>query len=156
TFTVPPGEKTFDAYSPGTSDPPNLPTTPKGTPRSEFRDSPEYVHIRTLVDNGDLKDLNDLPDAKLTERLNGSFTALHYVDGTGDGWVDVAVDCPALSSDKRIKMQAAPAYLLQTAPDFFPSCDQRQLIEWTESNKVPPVIRRHLWNYPPDRPPDSL
>ena len=45
---------------------------------------------------------------------------------------------------------SAAAYALVTAPDFFPSCDQRQLTAWTDGNTVPAAIRNQIWNIPPD------
>jgi hypothetical protein len=41
------------------------------------------------------------------------------------------------------------AYSLVTAPDFFPSTDQRELMEWT-AQRVPSRLRRTIWRITPD------
>lgn len=145
-FRVPKGPKPFDTLN---ADSPPAPHAPPNSP--EFRRSPEYVHIRTLIANGKETDLNRLNDAALTKQLtDGGYDALHYVDFTGDGWVDAKIDCPALKKDHRVSLEALPAYALVTAPDFFPSCDQRQLTVWTDSNAVPKSIQKALWNVSPE------
>jgi hypothetical protein len=148
TFKVPKGKNAeeFDTFRPESPDPPNaLPTT------GEFRASPEYVHIRTKVENGALIDLNDLADDDLTAQLNaGKYEALHYIDHSGEGWAEAAVTCPDLANEPRVTLDALAAYALVTAPDFFPSCDQRQLTAWTDGNTVPDAIRNQIWNIPPD------
>jgi hypothetical protein len=147
TFVVPAGKKSFDTLN-GKSPPP--PHVPKDDP-SEFRQSPEYVHIRTEVKNGALIDLNLLDDEALDKKLQaGGYKALHYADFTADGWVDAVIECPVLAKDQRVDVKAVAAYVLITAPDFFPSCDQRQLTVWTESNAVPRSIKDAIWNVDPD------
>jgi hypothetical protein len=148
TFTVPKGDNSgeFDTFRP---DSPQAPNAPKSA--GEFRASPEYVHIRTMVQNGTLIDLNDLPDAAMTKRLNGGgYEALHYIDHSGEGWMAATIDSAGLKKDRRVTLTAAAAYVLVAAPDFFPSCDQRELSEWTGSNAVPASIRDQIWNINPD------
>ena len=148
TFRVPGGEdgKAFDTLSVGFVAPPLVPPDDPG----EFRKAPAYVHVRTAVANGQEEDLNGLDDQALTARIEGQgFDALHYVDFTGDGWVAATVDGPALAGQANVTATALPAYALVTAPDFFPSCDQRQLTAWGE-NSVPQSIRNAVWNVPPD------
>jgi hypothetical protein len=131
TFLVPSGTTTFSSF--------------------DFRDAsaPEYAHIRTEIRDGQQVDLNDLDEKALMKKLNGgNYKALHYVDFTGDGWV--AVDCPELDDAPEIQGQPLPAYSLVTAPDFFPSCDQRELTEWTGSTGVPPALQKQIWNITPD------
>jgi hypothetical protein len=148
TFTVPPGSKDGD-FDTLRADSPAAPNALRNS--GEFRGSPEYVHIRTAVENGQEIDLNDLDDAEMSRRLKkGDYQALHYVDYTADGWVDVTVSSSALKQDRRVELAAVAAYALVTAPDFFPSCDQRQLTGWTVSKAVPESIRKATWNIEPD------
>jgi hypothetical protein len=92
TFKVPRGKskKQFDAFSP--------------EPFAVFRSSPEYVHIRTRVDeNGVEDDLNALTTKQLTQTINGgNYQALHYVDHTGDGWMDAVINCTGLSRNRNV------------------------------------------------------
>jgi hypothetical protein len=146
TFRVPAGEKPFDTLN---ADSPAAPNASNGS--GEFRGSPEYVHIRTMIQDGKEIDLNNLDDAELSRQLQkGGYDALHYVDYTADGWVEAAVQCPALKKDPRVDLNVVAAYALVTAPDFFPTCDQRQLTAWTASKGVPDSIRDQIWNVPPD------
>jgi hypothetical protein len=146
TFRVPSGDKPFDTLN---ADSPNAPNA--GRNAGEFRGSPEYVHIRTLVKDGVEVDLNELDDAELSRRLQrGRYEALHYVDFTADGWVEAAVASSELKKDRRVDLEPVAAYALVTAPDFFPTCDQRQLTVWTASKAVPQSIRKAIWNVEPD------
>jgi hypothetical protein len=131
TFKVPGGTTTFSTF--------------------EFKhgSAPAYVHIRTEVRGGQQFDLNDLDEAALMKKLNaGGYQAQHYADFTGEGWV--SADCPALNGKPQVAAKSVAAYSLVSAPDFFPSCDQRELTEWTASNATPKSIRRQIWNIPPD------
>jgi hypothetical protein len=123
------------------------------SPESLFDDgrhAPEYLHIRTeLLTDGTTRDLNLLSDTDtqddLTPKLAAAYRAQHYVDHTGDGWVDVVVDCPYLFA-AGVPALARPAYALVTAPDFFPSCDQRELSEWTSDDlPLPQGWRKQIW-----------
>ncbi|MBY0015190.1 MULTISPECIES: hypothetical protein [Bacillus cereus group] len=103
------------------------------------RSAPEYVHIRHKVsETGEFKDLNK--DKDMMNRIKiGGYKAIHYVDYTGDGWIQA--NCPQLSieiSDNRA------AYSLVTAPDFFPNCDQRELMDWWLQT-VPETLRGFIW-----------
>jgi hypothetical protein len=149
TFRVPGGadKKEFDALRAKSPAPPHHSPNDSG----EFRHSPEYVHIRTLVRKNQEIDLNELDDAALKKQINaGDYDALHYLDFTGDGWVGATVNAPALRKEAGVNLKAVPAYALVTAPDFFPTCDQRQLTVWTDSNAVPTPIQKGLWNVTPD------
>jgi hypothetical protein len=112
--------------------------------QDDFRQAPEYVHARHLLrQNGVEENLNDRQDvAAAVER--GNYRARHYLDFTGDGWIDA--ECPQLATEINRRV---PAYSLVTAPDFFPNCDQRELLEWTETS-VPTVLRNNLWRIPPE------
>lgn len=90
--------------------------------------APEYVHIRHKVDDaGNIINLNRRPDM-LAELQKGHYKALHYVDFTADGRIQA--QCAAL--DAAIPQHVA-AYSLICAPDFYPLCKQRHLLEWLES-----------------------
>jgi hypothetical protein len=109
----------------------------------DFRQAPEYVHARHIVrQNGAEENLNDRRDVEAAV-VQGNYRARHYLDFTGDGWIDI--ECPQLATDLNRRV---PAYSLVTAPDFFPNCDQRELLEWTET-EVPAALRENLWRVPP-------
>ncbi|HLM57949.1 MAG TPA: hypothetical protein VK422_17725 [Pyrinomonadaceae bacterium] len=106
--------------------------------------APEYVHVRHRVrNNGSILDLNNRRDVEQLTSAGG-YRALHYLDFTGDGWVEAR--CPQLSQPGGVAF--VPAYSLVTAPDFFPTCDQRELTEWTDT--LPPGLRDSIWQRPPD------
>jgi hypothetical protein len=131
TFRVPPGNTFFSSYEFGD------------------RSAPEYVHVRSEIREGQLINLNDLPEQKLMSKIAaGKYDALHYLDFTGEGWV--SAECPQLQGKGGVAAKSLPAYSLVTAPDFFPSCDQRQLTEWTGSVGVPPELRKQIWNVEPE------
>jgi hypothetical protein len=118
-----------------------------------FRNAPQYVNAKTeVLDSNELVDLNrDVRYETLADRLRqGPYRALHYVDFTGDGWVQVR--CPELDG-KLESSEAQAAYSLVTAPDFFPSCDQAVLSEWTSKVHPPRKMRGTIWK---ERPPDAL
>lgn len=107
------------------------------------RHAPEYVHVRTKLENGKTENLNDRHDVLEIVR-RGGYRALHYVDYTGDGWVKVS--CPNLAFEIPRNI---PAYSLVTAPDFFPNCDQRELMDWWEQS-VPSSLKHVLWAIEPN------
>lgn len=107
------------------------------------RHAPEYVHVRHAVrDDGTVEDLND--DPGVVQRVNaGGYRARHYVDFGGDGWVSASCPQVAVQVPRNI-----PAYSLVTAPDFYPNCDQRELVEWW-LQRVPTALRDRVWQTPP-------
>ena len=113
------------------------------SPEGRARRSPEYVHVRHEVKaDGTIEDLNGLAD--VADRVRrGDFDALHYVDFTGDGWI--AARCPELTVEIPRNI---PAYSMVTAIDFYPHCDQRELIEWW-IQRVPSALRQTVWGVPP-------
>ena len=126
--------------------PPNLPLSSSLNIAAEglWRHGPEYVHVRTRVDDGGAEvDLNTDPDVAETVAA-GEYRARHYVDFTGDGWVAAVV--PQLAT---VLPRRRAAYSLVAAPDFFPSTDQRELMEWT-AQRVPGRFRRTIWRILPD------
>ncbi len=111
----------------------NIPADDKGR-----RHASEYVHVRTRILNGNQDDLNEQPNV-VGIVVSGGYSALHYIDFTGDGWVEVK--CPELAIDFP---RPIPAYSLVTAPDFFPNADQRELMDWWEKS-VSSSIKNILW-----------
>lgn len=114
--------------------------------QSGARHAPEYVHVRLKVEaDGKLTDLNN--DKNVIAIVNaGKYRALHFVDFTGDGWVKAL--CPQLIGQGGPFNGTLPAYSLVTAPDFFPTCDQRELMDWAES--LPASFRNSIWQTPPN------
>ncbi|QZN77667.1 hypothetical protein [Paenibacillus sp. DR312] len=115
----------------------------------DARRAPEYVHIRHLLTpEGEIQDLNK--KSNLMEIIkNGDYEAVHYIDFTGDGWIQA--ECPELAT---AFPGNHPAYSLVTAPDFFPSCDQRELMDWWEQS-VPHYLKEKLWKVEPKPLSDS-
>ena len=106
-----------------------------------FRHAPEFVHVRHVVENGASRDLNDRPDVETRMRAGG-YRARHYVDFTGDGYIEAS--CPELAGELPLN---TPAYSLVTAPDFYPNCNQRELIEWwVRPEKVPEAFSEEIWH----------
>lgn len=129
TFRVPPegelGSRTFFL--------PTLELTADGDPRR----APEYLHVRTAPGEP-VTDLNDLADPAARVR-EGDYQAQHYVDFTGDGWIEPV--CPQL----RVTVpRTVPAYSVVAAPDFFFRCEQRDVMEWW-LQRVPSALRETLW-----------
>lgn len=126
TFVVPRKTTAFAALEPGAAD--------EGVDRSEIRPAPAYVHARTEVRDGVAIDLNNdpiRPDVNKTVS-KGNYKALHYVDFTGDGQIDVSI--PALAGKPEIAASTVPCYSLVAAPDFFPAAGQRELFETVPAN----------------------
>jgi hypothetical protein len=109
------------------------------------RHAPEYVHVRIRVENdGTQTDLNNSKNvAKIVS--DGNYRALHFVDFTGDGWVEAS--CPPLANQSNGLLGPLAAYSLVTAPDFFPTCDQRELMEWAAT--LPQSFSKRIWRTPP-------
>jgi hypothetical protein len=107
-------------------------------PGGQAHASPEIVNARhKLLDDGREVNLNDAPGVQRAVE-DGGYRARHYVDFTGDGWI--AVDCPELDVALPVRRSA---YSIVSGPDFFPYCDQLQLMEWWPT--VPDEIRDGLW-----------
>jgi hypothetical protein len=113
---------------------------------------PEYLHARTeVLSNGGRRNLNEFDSPPVDQRVqSGGYKALHYVDFTADG--SVSVDCPQVQGVGGVAPNALSAYSLVAAPDFFPACDQRQLVEWVESNEVPLKLKAQVWASNPPAP----
>ncbi len=125
TFKVPKGQKGFAALEPGAA---------QAVDGSEIRPAPAYVHARSEVRNGVVIDLNNdplRPDVNATVS-KGGYQALHYVDFTGEGQIDVSI--PALAGKPEVAAATVPCYSLVAAPDFFPSAGQREVFESVPAN----------------------
>lgn len=101
--------------------------------------APEYVHARTQVKGGMFIDLNDEMDVVAAMRKE-PYDALHYVDFSGEGWIEVNI--PALAGEN---ISSVAAYALVCAPDFFPACGQFEVSEWSRSKDIPAQFRGSLW-----------
>jgi hypothetical protein len=109
-----------------------------------LRHGPEYVHVRSRVDeDGTEFDLNERADV-VAAVASGGYRARHYLDFTGDGWIEAVV--PELVTEVPRRRSA---YSLVAAPDFFPGTDQRELTEWTVQ-RVPREFRETIWRVPPN------
>ncbi|MGH9719631.1 MAG: hypothetical protein ACRD8O_05425, partial [Bryobacteraceae bacterium] len=114
----------------------------------EIHRFPAYVHARTKVENGNLIDLNDETDVNQAVD-DGGYEALLYVDFTGEGWLEVAV--AQLAGKPGVTAGARAAYVLLSAPDFFPSTGQRETSRWSTSSEIPQSFRnRQIWGIPPE------
>jgi hypothetical protein len=122
----------------------NLRAQPSGA-----RSAPEYLHARHAIENGGERDLNKEP-CVIDKVKAGGYWARHYVDYTGDGWIEA--ECSALALDIPHRL---PAYSIVAAPDYFPLVDQSRLMQWTEQS-VPPQLLQNLWSRPGLSPPEPL
>ncbi|RKR43222.1 hypothetical protein [Paraburkholderia sp. BL17N1] len=115
----------------------NLKAQPSGA-----RAAPEYLHARWMVEpNGTETDLNSRPDLLAVVKAGG-YRARHFVDFTGDGWIDVECSELALDLPRRL-----PAYSLVSTPHFFPFVDQTALMQWTDQSVLPSLLQT-LWDAP--------
>jgi hypothetical protein len=108
------------------------------------RHAPEYVHVRHEMQSGNstIRNLNDIPDV-VGEIQKGGYRAQHYIDFTGDGWIEPSVPALSVSITRLV-----PAYSLVSAPDFFHDCDQREIFEWY-TQRLKSSLREGLWISPP-------
>lgn len=116
----------------------------EGVPDTDNLGLPAYVHARTRVQGKALEDLNDQLDVVAAMKKPASYDALHYIDYTGEGWMTVA--SPQLAQSQ---LKILPAYVLVSAPDFFPSSGQFELSEWSRSKQLSKRFRDALWNVKP-------
>jgi hypothetical protein len=116
---------------------------------SGARTAPEYLHARHVYENGTDRDLNREPDV-VDKVSQGGYQARHYVDYTGDGWIDVECSELALEVPRRL-----PAYSIVASPDFFPRVDQTDLMQWTEQSAAPSLLNL-LWTGPGSGKPQAL
>lgn len=105
---------------------------------NKARRAPEYVHIRHKMENGKIIDLNK-NSSLMKDIKDGGYDAVHYIDYTAEGWIETI--CPELAS---VFLGNHPAYSLVTAPDFFPQCEQREVMDWW-NQFVPKALREDIW-----------
>lgn len=111
--------------------------------------APEWMHVRThLRRSGQENNLNE--SQNVVDSVDNSkagnvspYTARHYSDFTGDGWIEAVVSGIPGRITRRI-----PAYSILAAPDFYPYVSQSDLLDWA-LNEVPSNIRGSLWSIPP-------
>ena len=107
-------------------------------PQGLAHPAPEILNARhQVLADGSEVNLNTLPGIQDTVAAGG-YAARHFVDFTGDGWVGVS--CAALAP---FIPETRAAYSVVSGPDFFPYCDQLQLMEWADT--LPDNIRTGLW-----------
>lgn len=111
--------------------------------RSRGKPAPDYIHVRDEVTSNDqIVKLNDLQGVEAKVK-GGGYSALHYLDFTGDGFVEAK--CDAID---HLVPNFIPAYAIVAACDFFPYVDQGRLVEWT-SKQVPREIVDDIWAVEP-------
>lgn len=107
------------------------------------RPAPEYLNLRHRVTaNNKVENLNLRPDMMAIIKAGG-YNQQHYIDFTGDGWVEAR--CGALEGAVPTRV---PAYCVVGPPDFFPKVSQRDLMAWWKSD-VPKPVRDALWAIAP-------
>jgi len=111
-----------------------IPCRPSGACRA-----PEYIYVRREVQaDGGTKSLNGSPD--LTRIVNlGHYQAQHYLDYTGDGWVQA--ECEGLSLDLP---QSLAAYSMLSAPDPYTAIRETDFFDWWKQS-APPDVRATLF-----------
>lgn len=96
------------------------------------------VHGRHKVGvDGQIEDLNDREDVAELVR-QGGYRALHYQDGTADGYVRAI--CPPLTDE----LPSKAAYSVIGATDYFPFCVQRRLLHWVKEE--PAFSSPDIWH----------
>jgi hypothetical protein len=96
---------------------------------------PEYLNIRfELLPDKSIQNISvQFPANKHADFLrkvkNGGYEAVQFIDGTCDGCIESEFQSEFTLTDKLL-----PAYSLVTAPDFFPLCDQIEIITWLNDN----------------------
>lgn len=112
------------------------------TSQETQRPAPEYLNVRHRVTGQGVENLNLRPD--MVQVIDaGGYQAQHYIDYTGDGWVEAR--CDALAPHVGASQ---PAYCIVAPPDFYPMVSQRDLMNWWKRD-VPQPVRDALWAIPP-------
>jgi hypothetical protein len=113
------------------------------TSQDTQRPAPEYLNVRhRVLRGGRTENLNLWPD--MIQAIEaGGYQAQHYIDYTGDGWVEAR--CEALAPHVSVSQ---PAYCVVAPPDFYPQVSQRDLMTWWKRD-VPEPVRDALWAIPP-------
>ena len=117
--------------------------------RGGARTAPEWMHVRMqLRQNGQEQDLNERERVESvvdSGRVGNEspYTARHYSDFTGDGWINAVVGGLSGRLSRRV-----PAYSILAAPDFYPYVSQSEVLDWA-LNELPSNIRGSLWRAEP-------
>jgi len=134
TYRVPPNRKPFRSSL-------IIHSRPSGA-----RSGPEYVHVRHKMEtNGKITDLNESP-CMLETIEEGDYRAVHYIDHTADGCVEV--ECPDLALELP---RSIAAYSMVGAVDFFPLVKQHELMQWW-GQSVPQELEENIWPTNPGPP----
>ena len=101
--------------------------------------APEYIYVRREVQkDGGTRSLNGLPDLTRTVNL-GRYQAQHFVDYSGDGWVQG--ECAGLSLDIP---QCLAAYSMLSPPDPYAAIMETDFFDWWKQS-APPDVRSTLF-----------
>ncbi len=113
------------------------------------RTAPEYVHMRHRLENDN--SITDLNNEKEMSKIitKGGYNALHYIDFTGDGYIQV--ECPELALEVP---HVLAAYSMVAPVDFFPLVKQTELLQWWQQS-VPDELIENIWPSNPG-PPTAL
>ena len=110
---------------------------------------PKWVNCRTKVVDEKPTDLNEDPNLVALVH-QGGYDALHYVDFTGDGYIEVEIDgCKGLDHTSKIS-----AYSIVAQPDFLPFVSQSDLFDWWRE-LCPEELKKYAWADGPDPTPLS-
>ncbi|MCF0051632.1 hypothetical protein LXM25_16305 [Dyadobacter sp. LJ53] len=102
-----------------------------------LRLGPEYMNIRfQLMADDTVENVSDqFPAARhndfLTKVRTGGYDAALFTDKTCDGCI-----VPQFAGPNPLTDKILPAYSLVTAPDFFPLCDQLEIVNWLAENRL--------------------
>lgn len=101
--------------------------------------APELIHVRRKLDeNGQEVDLNTKRDL-IEEVKRGNYQAIHYIDFTGDGWIEAV--CEGLDT----QLPRVSAYSIVAAPNFFANANIRELLEWSKKDRSEPWAMDFGW-----------
>jgi hypothetical protein len=107
------------------------------------RPAPQYINIRhRVLPDGQIDDLNQRPDM-MEIVAAGGYQAQHYLDFSGNGWIEARCAELERTIDTRI-----PAFCMVSPPDFLPKVNQRELMLWWR-DEIPKAIRPGLWAIEP-------
>lgn len=142
-ITGDPGNWAFSSMQIIPGPPSESPTYMFDASQDTQRPAPEYLNVRhRVLGRGRVENLNLRPD--MVQVIDaGGYQAQHYIDYTGDGWIEAR--CEALAPHVRATL---PAYCVVGPPDFYPQVSQRDLMNWWKRD-VPAPVRDALWAIPP-------
>jgi hypothetical protein len=111
-----------------------IPSRPSGARRAS-----EYTYVRRVVEaDGGTKSLNGSPDVTRVVNL-GHYEAQHYIDYSGDGWVQA--ECEGLSLEIP---QCLAAYSMLSPPDPYAAIRETDFFDWWKQS-TPPDVRSTLF-----------